>query len=639
MSETSASPSRFARWAELLPVLAALAMNALAHDRWLLCVPAAALLIVLVALGKQPSYSSRLLLLSALAGGVLGAVMSGLWPVIGPIPPTVMGPLCGALVGLSTVCGLCGRQAYAITYALLLTALSAAVRVSSAVLVGLVAVALSLLVIAFARGRIGQAGLTGALGFGAFVLVLLGAAFGVWRFVRASEGVLTDTIFRVMRDAPRVSGASLQSEIALERQGRLHDAGKLLLELRGDRPERLRTAVYDAFDGTRWTTSSALEKTLLRLTPPRPGEPLRTTELTLMQSLRPYLPAPAGVRSITGAAPQVLGGWMLRADGREGLTLTLRHDPREQLPPEPPPGDSLTALPAELRTELRPLALELTRNATTPRARAEALETWFREHYEYSHSVDLQGKGSPLAVLIRERRPAWCIYFASAMAALLRSLDIPVRVAGGFVPHEKNPFSGAFTLRERDAHAWVEVYLPDEGRFVAFDPTPWRSREALEAQDATSTLGAAWQAFSAAWGRWTSRLVSSPLESLRVVASFPLTWLVVGACVAWRLMSRHRRQRIPRARQAMRGTDPGLATAYTRYLRAMKQGAGLVQGPTETDEELLSRLRASRGARAGALAEEFLGLYRRARYGGGAVDAASLGTLTRELERVLRRDA
>ena len=52
-----------------------------------------------------------------------------------------------------------------------------------------------------------------------------------------------------------------------------------------------------------------------------------------------------------------------------------------------------------------------------------------------------------------------------------------------FVPQEKNPFSEAFLIRERDAHAWVEVYLPEEGRFVPFDPTPWRSREALEAQE------------------------------------------------------------------------------------------------------------------------------------------------------------
>src|SRR5262249_27064036 len=147
MSEASASTSRLQWGTELLPVFATLTLHALAHDRFLLCVPAAVLLIAALARGKQPAYSSRLLMVSALVGGAVGYVLSGLWPVPGPIPPIVMGPLCGALVGLTTVCGLCGRQAYALTYALLLSALSVAVRGSGAVYVGLATVALSLLVI------------------------------------------------------------------------------------------------------------------------------------------------------------------------------------------------------------------------------------------------------------------------------------------------------------------------------------------------------------------------------------------------------------------------------------------------------------------------------------------------------------
>jgi transglutaminase-like putative cysteine protease len=638
MSQVPARASRLARATGLLPVFAALTLNALAHDRWLLCVPAACVLAVMVVLGRQPAYSPRLLLVSAVVGGVAGVVMSGLWPVVAPIPPLVMGPLCGALVGLATISGVFGRLNYAITYSLLLAALSAAVRGSGAVYAGLGAVAASLLVVAFFQGGLGRAGLVGWLGFGVFALAVLGIDVGVWRFVVASEGVLTDTLFRVMSDAPRLSGVALQSEISLERQGRMPATGKLLMVLRGDRPERLRTAVFDTFDGTQWKTAPATEEARLTLTPPQPGEALRSTELTLLQTLRPYLPAPAGTRAVAGVSPTVLGAWMLRATSKEGTTVTLSHEPREELPTEPPPGDSLTALPDALRAELRPMALELTRNATTPRARAEMLEQWFRDNYEYSLTADLRGEGSPLAVLIRERRPAWCTYFASAMAALLRSLDVPARLAGGFVPQEQNSFSEAFLIRERDAHAWVEVYLPEEGRFVAFDPTPWRSREALQAEDKPGTLGAAWQAFSSVVGRWTSRVVSAPMEALTAVATFPLTWLVVAAAVAWRVLARSRRERRLRPREAMLGADPTLAAVYAKYLRAMKRGAGLIPGPTETDEELLTRLRAIKGAHAGALAEQFLTLYRQARYGGATSSSASLGTLAAELERQLHQE-
>ncbi len=637
MSQAPASISRLRWGAELLPVFAALALHAIAHDRWLLCVPAALLLIAALAIGKQPAYSSRLLMIAALVGGVVGYVLSGLWPVPGPIPPIVMGPLCGALVGLTTLTGLCGRQAYALTYALLLSSLSVAVRGSGAVYVGLAAVAVSLLVIAFVRGRIAQAGSTGGLAFGVFSLLVLVAAAGAWSFVRASEGVLTETVFRLMRDAPKPSGLALQSDISLERRGRMPDTQQLLMEVRGDGVQRLRTTVFDTFDGTRWTSSRALEQTRLSLKPPTPGEPLRSTELTLEQPLRAHVPAPAGIREVQGAAPRVLGGWVLRTDEKDATRFTLRHDSQEQLPPEPPPAESLTSLPPELRAELLPLALELTRGATTPRERAKVLEAWFRDNHLYSLSVDLSGEGSPLAVLIRERRPAWCTYFASAMAALLRSMDIPARLAGGFVPQEKNPFSGAHLVYSRDAHAWVEVYLPEEGRFVPFDPTPWRSREEIFKEETTGTVGAAWQAFTSALSRGFSRLVSSPSEALAAMAGSPLTWLLVGAAVVWRLLLRYRRGPSSRTREAMRGADPSLTAAYARYLKVMKRGAGLVPSPAETDEELLRRLRTSRGIQASALAEEFLTRYRQARYGGQDADPAALGALTSQLEHLLRR--
>jgi transglutaminase-like putative cysteine protease len=637
MSQAPAYTSRLQWGAELLPVFASLALHALSHDRWLLCAPAALLLIAALAIGKQPAYSPRLLMISALMGGVVGYVLSGLWPVPGPIPPLVMGPLCGALVGLTTLCGLCGRQAYALTYALLLASLSVAVRGSGAVYAGLAAVTVSLLVIAFVRGRIAQAGSTGGLAFGAFALVVLATAFGVWNLVRVSEGALTNTVFRLMQNAPRPSGLALQPDITLERIGRMPDTQQLLMEIRGDGVERLRTTVFDTFDGTRWTSSRALEQTRLALKPPTLAEPLRSSELILQEPLGTHLPAPAGIREVKGATSRVLGGWVLRTDQKDVTTFTLRHEPQEQLPTEPAPLESLTSLPPELRAELLPLALELTHGATTPRERAKMLEALFRDNYLYSLSVDLRGKGSPLAVLIRERRPAWCTYFASAMAALLRSLDIPARVAGGFVPKEKNPYSGAFLVHSRDAHAWVEVYLPEEGRFVSFDPTPWRSREEIFEDKATGKLSAAWQAFTSALRRGFSRLVSSPSEALAAVASSPVTWLLVGVGVVVWLLVRFRRGPASRTREAMRGANPGLTTAYARYLRVMRRGAGLIPSPAETDEELLLRLRATQGEQAGALAEQFLTRYRQARYGGRPEDPASLGVLTAELDRLLRQ--
>jgi len=54
---------------------------------------------------------------------------------------------------------------------------------------------------------------------------------------------------------------------------------------------------------------------------------------------------------------------------------------------------------------------------------------------------------------------------------MLRSLGIPARLVTGFLATEWNEFGGYYTVRQRDAHAWVEVYYPHSG-WVTMDPTP-----------------------------------------------------------------------------------------------------------------------------------------------------------------------
>src|SRR5690606_28132605 len=50
------------------------------------------------------------------------------------------------------------------------------------------------------------------------------------------------------------------------------------------------------------------------------------------------------------------------------------------------------------------------------------------------------------------------------------SVGIPARLTTGFVPGERDALTGRFVVRERDAHAWAEIYFPDIG-WQGFDPT------------------------------------------------------------------------------------------------------------------------------------------------------------------------
>jgi len=71
-----------------------------------------------------------------------------------------------------------------------------------------------------------------------------------------------------------------------------------------------------------------------------------------------------------------------------------------------------------------------------------------------------------------------CEYFATAMAVMLRTQGVATRLVNGFLPGEYNEASGAFTVRQSDAHSWVEVYFPESKSWVTFDPTPPAGRAA-----------------------------------------------------------------------------------------------------------------------------------------------------------------
>ena len=67
-------------------------------------------------------------------------------------------------------------------------------------------------------------------------------------------------------------------------------------------------------------------------------------------------------------------------------------------------------------------------------------------------------------------KKGFCQYYAATMAVILRDLDIPTRIAEGFLP---GSMDNAFTterIQNNNAHAWVEVYFPGYG-WVTFDPT------------------------------------------------------------------------------------------------------------------------------------------------------------------------
>lgn len=103
--------------------------------------------------------------------------------------------------------------------------------------------------------------------------------------------------------------------------------------------------------------------------------------------------------------------------------------------------------------------------------KARAIESYLRDSYGYT--LDLKATGpDPLADFLFNIRAGHCEYFATAMAVMLRTQGVASRVVNGFLPGEYNETAGAFTVRQSDAHSWVEAYFPQTNSWVTFDPTP-----------------------------------------------------------------------------------------------------------------------------------------------------------------------
>jgi transglutaminase-like putative cysteine protease len=98
-----------------------------------------------------------------------------------------------------------------------------------------------------------------------------------------------------------------------------------------------------------------------------------------------------------------------------------------------------------------------------------ALQYYQRNNFSYTLKPDVMLQND-IDEFLFEKRAGFCAHFSSSFVFLMRSMNIPARVVAGYQGGELNPESGHITVRQYDAHAWVEVWLEDQG-WVSVDPT------------------------------------------------------------------------------------------------------------------------------------------------------------------------
>ncbi|GAB4193603.1 MAG: hypothetical protein Kow00105_07770 [Phycisphaeraceae bacterium] len=132
------------------------------------------------------------------------------------------------------------------------------------------------------------------------------------------------------------------------------------------------------------------------------------------------------------------------------------------------------------------------------------LSHYLRENYTYRLSGSTHTRGDePIIDFLFNTRTGHCELFASALAAMTRSIGMQTRVVTGFMAGEYNQIGGYFVVRQSDAHAWVEVNLgPDRG-WRSFDPTPAAEIDRRQARerDWTTILREAYEHLEFGWIR------------------------------------------------------------------------------------------------------------------------------------------
>jgi transglutaminase-like putative cysteine protease len=274
------------------------------------------------------------------------------------------------------------------------------------------------------------------------------------------------------------------------------------------RPSYWRVHVYDMYTAQGWENSPAseylLEEKVLwdeTATPSGPAAMTYTvsaklkTDIMLMTGSFISADNPALVQVSAGDVIAVRTPRILRPG--EQYTITSRFF-------SPSPGDlagagggypqSITGyylqLPSGFPENVRDLSKSLTANARSSYEKVLAINKYLAK-IPYEQKIKAPPKGvDPVENFLFNQKSGFCLYYASAMAVMLRSVDVPSRLAVGYLPGEPGEEVGEYLLKDKNYHAWPQVFFNGfgwvdlestpggAGSGVAIE-TPWVSAEAI----------------------------------------------------------------------------------------------------------------------------------------------------------------
>ncbi|WP_201511145.1 transglutaminase family protein [Psychrobacter alimentarius] len=180
----------------------------------------------------------------------------------------------------------------------------------------------------------------------------------------------------------------------------------------------------------------------------------------------------------------VTSNFTLRKD--EPVTQQLRYEALQFTPMQIDPilPDELRqlnlALPAEGNPKARALAKQLlAQSGSDPIRYMNAIERWINQtEFRYTLSPP-RLNNDRIDEFLFDTKAGFCEHYSSSFTFMLRAAGIPARVVAGYQGGELSRGGNVWEVRQKDAHAWTEVWLEGQG-WVRVDPTSFVAPERVE---------------------------------------------------------------------------------------------------------------------------------------------------------------
>ncbi len=246
-------------------------------------------------------------------------------------------------------------------------------------------------------------------------------------------------------------------------------------------PEHLRVESYDRYTGVGFVQSGESSEWTPREGPRTDRVESIDTRVTLEQDGTTAIPAiwePVAVDGVEGvgetggdglrsAESMTAGDQIFVSSARAAPNQTEMQDASFEYEEEM--LERYTQLPDSTPSEVGELTADVIEGTDSPYVAAQRVENYIKTTNEYSLDVDAPEEDIAYEQLF-EREAGYCATFAATMVAMLRTQDIPTRFVTGYTTGE-SVGDDTYAVRGMNAHAWVEVYVPEMG-WVQFDPTP-----------------------------------------------------------------------------------------------------------------------------------------------------------------------